>query len=216
MGSIAHSDSNGSEPLITLDRVIKRYGRNEVLNIDQLLVVGGEALALIGKNGSGKSTLLRLLAGITIPSEGRVGRSPRLKGLCTAYVPQTGGLYPHLSVLHNLRLYANLYGRPLDPQVCEYWYIAETGLTRFLDYPVTLLSGGYFHLAALACGLSVNPKLLLLDEPFSGLDRDRAGLLADGLKRSMSGLAGLVITGHQAQELEFCDRAITLSEGRLR
>ena len=216
MGSMARSDSDGSEPLIALGRVVKRYGRIEVLNIGQLSVFDGEALALIGKNGSGKSTLLRLLAGITIPSEGRVERSPRLKGLCTAYVPQTGGLYPHLSVLHNLRLYANLYGRPLDPQVSQQWYIAETGLTRFLDYPVAQLSGGYFHLAALACGLSVNPKLLLLDEPFSSLDRDRAGLLADGLKRSMSRLAGLVITGHQTHELEFCDRAITLSEGRLR
>lgn len=200
--------------LISLENVEKRYRGMLVLSIDGFTLERGDIVALFGQNGSGKSTLLRVLAGITPVSTGRFYRSSAMEGLRIAYVPQSGGVYPNLTVIENLRLYSRLYNQDLDPNIKNYWYVAGFGLDHFLHYPVSDLSGGYQKIASIACALSVQPEGLFLDEPFTGLDVQHATLLGDNLETMHGHLVFLVATGHSPEDLRSCNKKYMLLAGK--
>ncbi len=181
----------------------------------------GEMLAVAGPNGAGKTTLLRLLAGLMRPSAGEVrirGQRPtrddpgprRAIGLLSHHT----FLYDDLTPAENLHFTARLYGLT-DPAGATRAALEEVGLTARADTPVRHLSRGLLQRAAIARALLHQPDILLLDEPFTGLDAPSAdrfrALLAAQLAR---GRALVLVSHHLAEAWDLATHVAVLSGGR--
>jgi energy-coupling factor transporter ATP-binding protein EcfA2 len=170
--------------VVALHGVSKRYGlRAPVLRDIDLELPGGAVIAVEGANGAGKSTLLRLVAGVSVPSRGRVARSPRLR---TGYAPE------------NFAAAAGLTGRRWLAELARVRGGAAGGedvaaaLGAMLDRPLTGLSHGQRQRVALASALAGEPDAIVLDEPTAGLDEPARAAL-DGLLRAAAGRGALVL-----------------------
>lgn len=201
--------------------VWRGFGRERVLRGISLDVAPGAALAVFGPNGSGKSTLLRVLAGLLRPARGTVVVGGEdLFAVPSArrrigYVGHEPMLYGGLTVAENLALFATLYGRHgargrID-ELC-----ALLGLTRWRDTVTARLSRGLLQRAAIARALVHGPAVLLLDEPFAGLDPDGAAHLATHLDDFQRSGGALVLATHRADEAaRNAGEARVLRNGRL-
>jgi thiamine transport system ATP-binding protein len=184
----------------------------------------GEVLAVLGPSGCGKSTLLRALAGIERPSRGRVlAEGEDLDGVPVhrrgfALMFQDGQLFPHLSVADNvaypLRL-RRVGRRDRAARVAE--LLELVGVPGYADRDPATLSGGERQRVALARALAVRPRLLLLDEPLSALDRDLRERLAADLRRIVkaAGTTALLVTHDHDEAFAVADRMALLRAGRL-
>ncbi len=162
--------------------VSRRYGWRWALKDLSISVSPGETLALLGKNGSGKTTLLKTFAGLLRPTKGSVkfdgqpiSRETRGKIGLLSHEPM---LYTGLTIRENLVYFAKLFGIESENISARVDFLAETlDIGERLDEPVRVLSQGLRQRAALARALLHDPEVVLLDEPFSGLDPDAAGRL---------------------------------------
>ena len=197
------------------------YQQRWVLQDIWLQIAVGEIFGLVGADGAGKTTLLRLAVGQLTPERGHIlvlgqpADSPQLRAE-VAYMPQGFGLYQDLSVQENLNFFADLHGLP---QMAARERIADllqrTGLRGFEARRAGQLSGGMMQKLALACALLSQPKVMVLDEPTTGVDpvsRRAFWRLLDGVRRE--GVAILYATANM-DEAERCDRVGLLSNGRL-
>jgi branched-chain amino acid transport system ATP-binding protein len=205
------------------------YGRAEVLHGIALTVGSGELVALIGSNGAGKSTLLKAISGTLRPSAGtivfegaRIDRaSPgAIVRAGLVHVPEGRQVFGELSVADNLRLGAYTKGRELGARgitaridaVCEIFPV----LRERLQGPAAALSGGQQQMLAIARGLMVEPRLLLLDEPSLGLSPilvDEIFKIVDRLRKTGVGI--LLSEQNARQSLAVADRAYVLETGRI-
>jgi heme exporter protein A len=220
-GGVAAADAKAPDGAIAACDLWRSFGRERVLRGVSLDVPPGAGLAVFGPNGCGKSTLLRVLAGLLRPARGTVrvagddlfaGRAARRR---IGYVGHEPMLYGGLTVRENLLLYATLYGlRDGRARIDE---LSEMlGLTGHRDAVIARLSRGYAQRAALARALLHGPEVLLLDEPFAGLDLDAAAHLAGHLVAFRRGGGALVLATHQAAEAARAgDEARVLRNGRL-
>lgn len=210
-----------SAGLSVRDAVV-RYGPVAALDGVSIDVAPGEVVAVLGASGSGKSSLLRAIAGL----ESLVAGSVSWNGEDLAAVPvhkrgfvvmfQDGQLFPHLSVAGNVG-YA-LAGKPRrlrERRVAE--LLELVGLEGYGPRPVTALSGGQAQRVALARSLAANPRLLLLDEPLSALDRGLREHLVGVLDHTLraAGVPALYVTHDQDEAFAIADRVAVLAEGRL-
>lgn len=213
-------ECSGGEAIAARE-VWRGFGRERVLRGVSLDVPAGAGLAVFGPNGSGKSTLLRVLAGLLRPSHGTVVvGGENLFGTPAArrrigYVGHEPMLYGGLTIRENLTLYATLYG--LDaPQARIDDMVALLGLGRYRDTVTARLSRGLAQRAAVARALLHAPAVLLLDEPFAGLDPDAAAHLAAHLDDFRGRGGALVLATHQAGEAaRAAGEARILRNGRL-
>jgi heme ABC exporter ATP-binding subunit CcmA len=184
--------------VISARRLEKRFGDKEVLRgIDVDLPEGG-FLVVTGRNGSGKSTLLRLFAGLLRPSRGELAVRARREAI--GYVAHEALVYRELTALENLELYGRLYRVPERRERIG-MLLERYGLWDARHDRVAAYSRGMQQRLALCRALLHEPELLLLDEPFSGLDAEGSALL----DRELSELAGtgtLVVSSHQPERLE--------------
>ena len=199
----------------------RAFGRERVLRGTSIEVPRGGGLAVFGPNGSGKSTLLRVLAGLLRPQRGAVvvagedlfadHRVRRRLG----FVGHEPMLYGGLTVRENLRLFSALYDLASpDARIDE--LCALLGLVPHRETPVGRLSRGLGQRAAVARALLHRPDVLLLDEPFAGLDPDAGTQLAVHLVEFRRGGGTVVLATHQAGEaLRVCGEARALRGGRL-
>ncbi|MFO1431584.1 MAG: ABC transporter ATP-binding protein [Candidatus Competibacteraceae bacterium] len=197
------------------------YQAHWVLQDIRFQVEAGEIFGLVGADGAGKTTLLRLAVGQVSPGHGRIlvlgqpADSPSLRAE-VAYMPQGFGLYQDLSVQENVNFFADLHGLP--PTVARELIadlLQRTGLCGFETRRAGQLSGGMMQKLALACALLSQPKVMILDEPTTGVDpvsRRAFWRLLDGVRRE--GVAILYATANM-DEAERCDRVGLLSKGRL-
>jgi heme exporter protein A len=210
-----------AETAITAHEVWRGFGRERVLRGVTVEVPPGAGLAIFGPNGSGKSTLLRVLAGLLRPARGTVlVGGDNLYGVPSArrrigYVGHEPMLYGGLTVAENLRLFATLYGLDAVPArintVCTL-----LGLRQYGDVVTARLSRGLLQRTAIARALLHAPAVLLLDEPFAGLDPDAAAHLAAHLDEFRQRGGALVLATHQAAEAaRAADEARVLRNGRL-
>ena len=206
-------------PAIDVRELTYRYGDRTALEAFTSQVATGHVCALVGHNGSGKSTLLRLLGGLLPVTSGTVTVAGTTPGSIEAkravsYVGDTPILYDDLSVGEHLEFVARLHG-------VEAWEPDARALARRLgiadrwdDLPATL-SRGLRQRAALAVGFVRPSDVLLVDEPFVGLDQQgRDALLALVDERAAAG-STVVIATHQLDLLDRADRVLALKDGRL-
>jgi heme exporter protein A len=199
----------------------RSFGRVRILHGLDLSLRPGEALAIIGPNGAGKTTLLRLLAGLIRPSAGevrilgqRLGREVGSARRGLGVLLHQSLLYDDLTLLENLTFAARLYG--LDrPGAVAAAALEEAGLAdRAGDLP-RRLSRGLLQRAAIARALLHAPRLLLLDEPFTGLDATAAARLRIDLHRRLKqGLGLVIVTHHLAEVWDLASRVAVLVGGR--
>lgn len=182
----------------------------------------GEVLALLGPSGCGKSSLLRAVAGLEPPTSGAV----TWDGVDLAAVPvhrrgfglvfQDGQLFPHRDVAGNVAY--GLRGLPRDARAARVAELLDlVGLPGYGRRPVATLSGGERQRVALARSLAPRPRLLLLDEPLSALDRSLRERLADDLRGALvaTGTTALFVTHDQDEAATVADRVAVMSAGRL-
>ncbi|MBB4688506.1 ABC transporter ATP-binding protein [Amycolatopsis jiangsuensis] len=205
--------------------VTVHYGSFAAVRGASLDLADGEVLALLGPSGSGKSTLLRAITGLEPASEGVVSWD----GADLAAVPvhkrgfglvfQDGQLFPHRDVAANIAFGLRMHGVPRAQHAKRVTELLElVGLTGFERRRVTELSGGQAQRVALARALAPEPRLLLLDEPLSGLDaglREQLAIdLADLLRRSK--ITALLVTHDQEEAFTLADRVAVLDAGEIR
>lgn len=202
----------------------------EVLRGINLQVERRQCVAILGPSGSGKSTLLSILAGLQPPSTGHVfwnqqpieGISERnlapLRSKTVALIFQQFLLIPHLTALENVSLPLELQGRSLDSaRESARKILTDLGLKERLNHFPRMLSGGECQRVAIARAISVEPLLLLADEPTGNLDSKASRSIFDLLlSLPQSGQVGcLVVVTHNEELAQRCDRRIRLVDGQL-
>jgi heme ABC exporter ATP-binding subunit CcmA len=198
----------------------KRFGRAAALRGIDFEVAQGESLAVLGPNGAGKSTLLRLVAGLSRPSAGtlHVADLPATRREARARVGYVGHatlLYPTLTARENLIFAGRLHGVP-EPEARADSLLDEEGLSGVAHRPAGDFSRGMAQRLSIARGLAHDPEIVLLDEPFTGLDRRSADRLAARLALlHQEGRTVVVVTHDLPRALHVAGRAIVLSSGRL-
>jgi heme ABC exporter ATP-binding subunit CcmA len=212
--------------VIVVDRidvraVSRHFGRRRVLHDVGFTSEGSEVVGLLGPNGAGKSTLLSILATLLRPSSGEVLYGGRPAGAHGASLRHEIGLlahdlqlYPELTPRENLRFFGRLHGIPdIGDRVDT--ALAGAGLTVRADDPVAALSRGLRQRVALERALLHRPRLLLLDEPFTGLDDEASRALIRRL-RACAGAGQIVLVAtHDLDVAEpLLDRAVVLRGGR--
>jgi ABC-type multidrug transport system ATPase subunit len=202
--------------------VSRSFGRRRALARVTLECRAGEIVALLGPNGAGKSTLLAVAATLVAPTSGEVRYGELTAAEAGSALRARVGLlghelflYAELSARENLELYARLYGLD-DPAGHAAAALERAGLGRRGDEPVGVLSRGMRQRLALERALLHGPRLVLLDEPFTGLDEGGRA----GLRRRLAALrddgAIVIVATHDLAAVEgLCDRAAVLREGRL-
>jgi heme ABC exporter ATP-binding subunit CcmA len=204
---------------IELEGVSRRFGPLTALAPLDLTLPTGSSVAVMGANGAGKTTLLRVIAGLAAPTSGRVRiagidrarAGPGLRALL-GYVGHERLLYGELTVRENLAFHAALQGLPRHVVDAA---AATFGLTSVLDRPVRALSRGNTQRAALARALLHDPRVLLLDEPYTGLDLASADRLTELLATLHGRGRTVVMTVHDAAQAVHAGRLLVFDGGRL-
>lgn len=200
----------------------RRFAGVRAVDSVDVQVTAGEAVALFGPNGAGKTTLLRMLATLLRPTRGELllfggpvsdggGAARRRIG----FLSHQSFLYPDLTPIENLEFYARMF-RVAAPATRVRELLEQVGLLGWAHRPVRTLSRGLEQRCALARALLHEPDLLLMDEPFTGLDVDAGNMLRDMLRQAHARGTTLIMTTHDmGQGFALCRRAVILVRGRL-
>lgn len=206
--------------VIEAENLRKTFAWTPVLNGVSCRIGVGEVLSVFGPNGAGKTTFLRLLATLLKPSDGilrlfqRAPHDPAVRRRL-GFLGHDSFLYPDLTPIENLTFYGRAYGLS-DLETRINTALEQIGLRDWGNTPVRTFSRGMEQRLALARALLHEPDLLLLDEPYTGLDSRGVTTLQTTLMRAKEQGKTVVLTTHDfALGLELCDRALILHRGRL-
>lgn len=211
-----------SDALITVEKLDKTFSARWALRGVSFRVVPGEIVALVGPNGAGKTTLLRILATLARPDSGDIliGKIPLGQHANTAraaigFVGHQTFMYDDLTAEENLRFFARLYDLPDIPERVRK-VAARVGIEHRLGDITRTLSRGLQQRLTLARMLLHEPVVLLLDEPYTGLDKTAADLLDEIMLEAKKEGRGILFSTHDLERgLAICDRALVMKAGRL-
>ena len=212
-----------TEPILSVQHLVKRYGDATVVNDMSFAIAPGECLGVIGPNGAGKTTTIRMCLGLTVPDEGLVSAfglqmphdSLAIKAQL-GVVSQMDTLDPDFSCAENLLVYGRYFGlrdaqiRERIPALLEF-----ASLTAKANAKPGELSGGMKRRLSLARALVNNPRLLLLDEPTTGLDPQARHLMWERLQLLLTEGKSILLTTHFMDEAErLCHRLLVVDHGK--
>lgn len=208
--------------MIEIKKLTKQADNKLILRGVDLSIKQGETVAILGPNGAGKSTLLKVLATLIKPSSGLV----KINGLdlkkdhievkkLFGYLPHSSLLYDHYTPLENLLFFGELYGVK-DVENRARQLVKEVGLSFFINEPVKNFSRGMIQRIAIARAIIHDPKIMLLDEPHTGLDQGAITILNNVvLSMKEKGCTTLMVTHDFKQAAEICDRIIIVKNGKI-
>ena len=205
---------------IELRDVTKQFGTLVAVNQLSLAVPEGSIYGFIGPNGSGKTTTIRMIMDILRPDSGEVqvfdGHSRSSARDQIGYLPEERGLYKRMTVRQVLRYYGQLKGKPLaeiDPMITQ--WLADLQLSDWIDKKVQVLSKGMAQKVQFISAVVSKPRLVILDEPFSGLDPVNADSLRDAVLSLRRSGTTIVFSTHDMSAAErLCDRIFMIFKGR--
>ena len=213
-------EATGARPAIQVDALTRTFGRRVAIRGLTFAVNDGECLALFGPNGAGKTTLLRILAGLLRPSSGtaHIG-GIKLPG--GAHARAVVGLISHQSMLYsaltareNVEFTARLYGIE-SPRRAAMRALQRMRLEERAESPVRSLSRGMQQRVSIARAIVHEPRVVLLDEPYTGLDETGAGALTAALESlKSSGAALVLVTHHLGEGLALATHTAIMRDGR--
>jgi ABC-2 type transport system ATP-binding protein len=207
--------------MLEVRNVRKVYDDRAVVNDVSFDVPPGEIFALLGPNGAGKTTLIRMITDILKPDGGTItldgkplqgSNRPRV-----SYLPEERGLYRKVPVLDALAYFGELKGlNPREARADSVALLEEFGLAAWAKKQVSALSKGMQQKLQLCTALIGDPQLLILDEPFSGLDPLNVQILEDVLRRRRAAGTTVLLSTHQMNTVEEqCDRALMINRGHM-
>lgn len=209
-----------SSSILSIRHVVKRYDKHIAVNDVSLEVPRGSVFGLLGPNGAGKTSLIRMITTITGPDEGEIwldgerlnARSPEQIG----YMPEERGLYKKMKVEEHLLYLARLKGMSLDTAQAEInrWF-EKFDIASWANKAIEDLSKGMQQKVQFIATVLHRPKLLILDEPFTGLDPINTNLIKDEIKSlNESGISIIFSTHRMEQVEEMCDYIALINQGR--
>jgi lipopolysaccharide export system ATP-binding protein len=224
--------SDASVSRLEVSHLRKAYGKREVVKDVSLSVMEGEVVGLLGPNGAGKTTSFYMIVGLIRPDEGeilidgrRVEHMPihRRARLGLSYLPQEASIFRKLTVTENVRAVLELQhdaaGKPLRDAEIEKrlaGLLKDLRVEHLHDSPAMALSGGERRRVEIARALATQPRFILLDEPFAGIDPIAVIEIQRIVAFLKSRGIGVLITDHNVREtLGICDHAFIISDGKL-
>lgn len=205
---------------LELKNIRKSFGEKEVLKGISFTAESGRAFGLLGRNGAGKTTTIRILMDVFEGEAGEIfidGRPIDHKAVRFGYLPEERGLYPKKKILDQLIYFAQLNGmkRQEAAKAIDYW-LKRLGMAEYENKRLDTLSKGNQQKIQLVTALAHNPEIVILDEPFSGLDPVNAMLLKDVVKEEISKGKIVLFSSHQMNYIEeFCDSIAILNGGNV-
>jgi len=207
-----------SQAVLEVENLVKRYNGFTAVDGLSFEVYQGEIFGLLGPNGAGKTTTIRTVMGIFGPDEGRVGvlgSSPGEARERVGYLPEERGLYPRLRVSETLVYFAQLKGlsRTIARERALTW-LERVGLADWARHRVRDLSQGMQQKVQFVASVIHGPRLLILDEPFQGLDPVNLDLMRALIRQLRDEGINVVLSSHQMNQVEaLCDRIVLINQG---
>ncbi|MBQ2857445.1 MAG: ATP-binding cassette domain-containing protein [Bacteroidaceae bacterium] len=204
--------------ILELRNIEKSFGEKKVLTGVSFKAEGGKAFGLLGRNGAGKTTSIRILMDVFPANSGEVlidGQPIDYNKIGIGYLPEERGLYPKKIIIDQLTYFAELKGmsRKEAVKAIDYW-LERLGMTEYRNKKLETLSKGNQQKIQLITALAHNPDIVILDEPFSGLDPVNAMLLKDVVKEQIATGKIVLFSSHQMSYIEeFCDSIAILNNG---
>ena len=204
--------------ILELKNIEKSFGEKKVLTGVSFKAEGGKAFGLLGRNGAGKTTSIRILMDVFPANSGEVlidGQPINYNKIGIGYLPEERGLYPKKIIIDQLTYFAELKGmsRKAAVESIDYW-LERLGMTEYRNKKLETLSKGNQQKIQLITALAHDPDIVILDEPFSGLDPVNAMLLKDVVKEQIAKGKIVLFSSHQMSYIEeFCDSIAILNNG---
>ncbi len=206
--------------LLELKNIKKSFGKKEVLRGISFSAESGKAFGLLGRNGAGKTTTIRILMNVFPADGGEMlidGKPIDHKSIGIGYLPEERGLYPKKLIIDQLVYFAELKGMSARDAVksVDYW-LERLGMTEYRNRRLDTLSKGNQQKIQLVTALAHDPHIVILDEPFSGLDPVNAMLLKDVVKEQIARGKIVLFSSHQMNYIEeFCDSIAIINKGEI-
>lgn len=204
---------------LTVNEIYKSFGEKNVLKGISFSAESGKALGILGRNGAGKTTLIRIIMQVFGADAGTVlldGEPINTEKVHIGYLPEERGLYPKQKIMTQLLYFAELKGvDKKQARITADKYFKELGIEQYKNVRLDTLSKGNQQKIQLIAALIANPDIIILDEPFSGLDPVNAGMLKNIVKELIKDGKMVLFSSHQMNYIEeFCDDIIILNGGK--
>lgn len=205
---------------LTLKNITKSFGEKEVLRGISLSARSGKALGLLGRNGAGKTTTIRIVMGVFLPDSGEIYCDEKpidRDSLSIGYLPEERGMYPKKKIIDQLVYFGRLRGLSKSDSVAsaKKW-LERLSMEEYMNKKLETLSKGNQQKIQLAATVMCNPQVVILDEPFSGLDPVNAMLLKNVIKELIENGATVFFSSHQMNYIEeFCEDIAILNSGKI-
>ena len=206
--------------VLELKNIDKSFGEKEVLKGVSFKAEGGRAFGLLGRNGAGKTTSIRILMNVFPADSGDVlidGKPIDYNKVGIGYLPEERGLYPKKIIIDQLVYFAELKGMSAKDatRAVDYW-LGRLGMSEYRNKKLDTLSKGNQQKIQLVTALAHDPDIVILDEPFSGLDPVNAMLLKDVVKEQIAKGKIVLFSSHQMSYIEeFCDSIAIINAGKV-
>lgn len=209
----------GEINLLEVENISKMYGEKKAVDHLSFTVAQGDVLGLLGRNGAGKTTTIKMLLGLVSPDSGKVmwNKGNGLQGVSFGYLPEERGLYPKTKVYDQLHYFGRLEGldRQSIKKKIEYW-LDRFDISNYKNMLAGDLSKGNQQKVQLVATLLHNPELIILDEPFSGLDPVNTNVLTEVILEEKQKGKVIIMSSHQMDQVEkFCKEVILMKDGQV-